>query len=106
MTGSLVVIVAGDGTETVVDKNSLLQIVGGLDTQFRRELEPVLKLAEWATSVESPVRTKEPSIGFAPKWENDAISEELLKEIRPVFEQGQRLAFEVPVYVKPEPGSP
>jgi hypothetical protein len=104
MSGTLVISVATNGGETTVDQQSLPGIVTGMDETFKSELEPVLKLTEWAASVSAHIKTKQPPAGSAPKWESDAIAEDILKEIRPQFEQGLQLAFEVPVHVKPNSG--
>lgn len=99
MAGKLVVTIGNDIT---VDQDSLAGIIDGLEDAFKHELQPVLRLAQWAIGVASFVKTKEPPADLAPKWESDCLSEETIKELRPKFEQGERLAFEVPVKVKPK----
>lgn len=99
MAGTLVVAI---GSDLVVDQDSIAGIVDGMEEGFKRDLRPVLQMAQWSIGVSSFVNTKEPPVDLAPKWESDCLPEDTVKDLRPKFEQGERLAFEVPVKVKPK----
>jgi len=101
MAGALVVTI---GDDLIVDQISLASIIAGMEEAFRRELQPVFELAQWAASVTSFVKTKHAAAGLAPKWESDSLAESEIEVLRPQFEKGDRLAFEVPVQVKPKNG--
>jgi len=101
MTGLLSVLVTKAGNELFVDRDSLNATVGDMDASFRGELLPMLKMAEWAISVTNPISVKPYPSSSAPKWEHDALDESVLEQLRPEFEKGECLAFEVPITVKP-----
>lgn len=100
MTGLLSIRLPRNGAELTLDKQSLSQTISEMDNDFKAELEPLLQIAKWAVTVESPVVVNAPPQGMAPKWNTDAIHDEILSQLRPQFEQGNRLAFEVPVSIK------
>lgn len=100
MTGLLSVRLPRNGAELILDKHSLSQTIGEMDSDFKADLEPLLQIAQWAVMVESPVLVNPPVQGMAPKWNMDAIKEESLPQLRSQFEQGNRLAFEVPLFIK------
>src|SRR6185437_9877844 len=98
--GLLSVSVTNNGAEIEVNQQTLNAQVASMDAQFRSELEPMLRIAEWSLTVDAPTGMKEPPSGFAPKWEPDAIPSGTISLLRPRFEIGDRLAFQVPVVVK------
>lgn len=100
MKGLLAVSVTNNGLEVEVNQQTLNAQIGAMDDQFRRELEPMLRLAEWSLTVDPPVLVNPPDLKYAPKWEMDAIPVETISVLRPQFENGDRLAFQVPVVVK------
>jgi hypothetical protein len=98
--GALCVSVGRGGAEIEVNKMTLEPLVETMDEQFRNEIGPFLKLAAWAIAVDAPTITKSPDSSYAPKWENDSISADILSILQTEFERGARLAFEVPLTVK------
>jgi hypothetical protein len=100
MRSLLIVSVTKEGSEIEVNQQTVTAHIGAMDEQFRSELEPLLRLAEWALTADSPVIINQPAPNSAPKWEADSIPDEIVAALRPAFEQGDRLAFKVPVVVK------
>ena len=100
MKGTLCVSVTKNGTEIEVSDATLDTLVESMDESFRAEIEAMLKLAKWSLAVDAPTSTKQPAPSLAPKWETDSISADIVSILRPEFEKGSRLAFEVPVTVK------
>ena len=100
MKGLLIVSVTNEGSEIEVNQQTVTAHIVAMDEQFKSELEPMLRLAEWALAADSHVTVKQPASNSAPKWELGSIPDEIVSTLRPVFEQGNRLAFKVPVVVK------
>ena len=100
MKGVLCVSVTKNGAEVEVNEATLVALVESMDESFRAEIEPMLKLAKWSLSVDAPTIAKEPTPAYAPKWETNSIPADIISILRPEFEKGSRLAFEVPVTVK------
>jgi len=100
MKGFLSVSVTNAGSEIEVNQQTLNAQIATMDSQFRNELEPILRLAEWSLTVDAPTAVKQPVSTSAPKWETNSIPDEIVSVLRPQFEKGDRLAFQVPVAVK------
>src|SRR5947209_6542651 len=105
MVASLIVKIQDNESDITVDKDNLIQIVHTMPAEFNSELEPFLKLVQWASVTEEFVKTKTLKSKAAPKWETDALSEEAIKDLRLKFERGAPLAFEIPVHVRPASGT-
>jgi hypothetical protein len=100
MKGLLSVSVTKGGSEIEVNRQTLNAEIAAMDAQFRAELEPMFRLAEWSLTVDTPTAVKQPAPNLAPKWEPDAVPGDIISVLRPQFERGDRLAFTVPVVVK------
>ncbi|MCL4799033.1 MAG: hypothetical protein KJ025_05555 [Burkholderiales bacterium] len=83
--------------------------------QFRRmhpgwseglALARLVELAQWrlAHGARRCVRLPEPPAETAPRWTGDAALEAALAPLREAFARGERVAVEVPVWVKPAAG--
>src|ERR1700686_3541530 len=105
LAGTLVVNIGSNGSEKHLDDSSLLAHVIGMDEGFRREIEPFLKLTEWACRVDNFIQVKGVSPEVSPQWSENSVPAEVTSVARPKFEKGERLAFQVPVLVKPKEGS-
>jgi hypothetical protein len=108
LAGALVVTVGSDNLERELDDANLLEAIEGNDETFRRELLPFVKLAEWACNDAQglSITLQSSPQGDAPKWTRDAIQADQLPDLRTRFERGDRLAFLVPVWVKPVAAEP
>jgi hypothetical protein len=104
-TGALEVKVEMNGTETMINQQTVSAIVASQPADLRSELEPMLALASWAITAPVVTEVKKPADNAAPKWSEDSIAEDKLAQLRPLFEKGDRLAFEVPVTVRPKGGN-
>jgi hypothetical protein len=105
LAGALVVSVGSNGSEQYLDYSSLLAHVNGMDEAFRREIEPFLKLAEWACHVDHFIHVKDPAPEVSPQWSADSIPAEVAAVARPKFENGEHLAFWIPIVVKSKEGA-
>jgi len=108
LSGSLTVVVGRRGGERVLDDSTLLPTLETMDEGFRRGITPLAKLAEWACDFASDafVSVNELSGDTAPKWSTELLAPELLPGLRTKFDQGERVAFRVPVWVRPASGRP
>jgi hypothetical protein len=108
LSGALVVTAGSDGAENELDDSTLMQAAEKRNDSFRRELMPFLKLAEWACNDAQAgiVQANPLPQDSPPTWTQDAINAEMIPDLRLRFERGDRLAFRVPVWVKPEDGTP
>jgi hypothetical protein len=105
LAGALVVSVGSNGSEKYLDESSLLAHVNGMDEAFRREIEPFLKLAEWACHVDNFIEVKDLPPEISPQWSENSVPAEVTSVVRPKFESGEHLAFRVPLLVKPKDGT-
>jgi len=108
LSGSLTVVVGRRGGERVLDDSTLFPTLETMHEGFRREITPLAKLAEWACDLVSDafVSVNELSEDTAPKWSTELLPPELLPGLRTRFDQGERVAFRVPVWVRPASGRP
>jgi hypothetical protein len=106
LAGNLIVTIGTNGNEILLDNSTLLPTIGGMDEGFRRDFEPLLHLAEWACRVENFIEVQEVPPEIAPQWQEGALAAEIVSAMRPKFEKGERVAFHVPLTVKPKDGDP
>jgi hypothetical protein len=99
--GVLEVVVEKNSTQTTITQDSIATVVASQPSSLREELEPVIALASWAVSAPSVTMLNKPAERAAPKWNKESVSESALAQLRPLFEKGERLAFEVPLAVHP-----
>jgi hypothetical protein len=105
LAGTLVVMVGANGSETLFDSSTLLPHVKRMDEDFRREMEPSLELGQWARDAGEFISVAETPQEVAPQWTQESLPVEVISTLRPRFEKGERLAFRVPVLVRPKEGA-
>jgi len=104
LAGALMVVVGTNGTEVILDDEKLIAYVNGMEEEFRREIESLLQLGAWAHDASEFVAVADTPPESSPQWSQDSLSAEAISALRPRFEKGERLAFQVPLYVKPKEG--
>ena len=104
LSGDLVVTVIVGRNENNLDSVSIFEVVSknnwpDKDTVLRR-----LELAKWCLQLpsENYRQLKEPETDQAPKWDEGLFDPVQLNELRKNFEDGERIALLVPLWVKRE----
>ncbi len=98
--GGLVVSVGQGSKEIEISSVTILELVDMLDSGFRNQLRPFLKLAEWSTTAQELMQVEYKQPDKAPKWDSDSLTPEAIAQARPKFESGEPVAFRVPVFVR------
>ncbi|MCZ7564980.1 MAG: hypothetical protein M5U08_15390 [Burkholderiales bacterium] len=106
LAGDLEVEVVHDGRREVLDADSLPRVLGRAGWSEGLALARLVELAQWGLvhGARRRVRLPEPSAATAPRWTGDAALETALAPLREAFARGERVAVEVPVWVKPAAG--
>jgi hypothetical protein len=104
LTGKLVITLGNPQQKRIIGQSTIVEIVKEATPEFRTELEPMLRLAEWASGVTIFAKAKAPNPKGAPHWEEDSLPAGVLENLRQEFEKGIPLALEVPVLVRPADG--
>jgi hypothetical protein len=107
LAGDLVVEVAHDTKVDVLNRDSLSRLLERVGWDEGPQLQRVAELARWGLEErrERHVRLPTPSVSAAPRWGGDEASELLLTgSVKDAFNGGERLALQVPVWVKPLSG--
>ena len=98
--GSLLISVGQGSKEIEIGKDTIISLVGALDPAFRKELQPLLELAQWSTTVQDLSLIEPKSPDKAPKWDEDSIGAEIIGHVRPKFESGEPVAFSSHLFVR------
>ena len=106
--GSLMVIVETPRGTTRIEANTIQQVIAYLDEDFRDEVLPLLRLAEWARGVaqDEHFMLCSQTADKVPNWAPTLISDDVSSKVREKFDAGERVAVRVPVWVDPQAGSP
>ena len=106
LAGDLVVDVVRDGRREVLDTSSLARLLGRAGWSEGLALARMVELARWGLGLapERRVRLPEPPAAVAPRWTGEGPIEPALAPLRESFGRGERVAIEVPVWVKPAAG--
>lgn len=104
LSGDLVVTVAAGHREHVLDAGSLFKFVSGSDLADRDTVVRRLQLAKWCIDLpdEGYEFLKEPEVDLAPKWDENLFDSEQLNRLRKKLDEGERIALQVPLWVKKE----
>lgn len=105
LSGDLVVDIDVGHRRQRFDAGSLPDYLEDAEWDGRERLARLVELARWAQDppAESEVELEPPPEMSAPSWSPDCL-EAAPADLRARFDAGQRLAFQVPVWVKPAQG--
>jgi hypothetical protein len=106
LSGDLVVELHHDGRQDVLDAASLPRLLSSASWDERHQMQQLAELAHWGLRVsgEHRVWLAQPAAENAPRWSDDVVSNETLQGLRDRFNRGDRLAINVPLWVKPVSG--
>jgi hypothetical protein len=106
LAGDLVVEVVHDGRHELLDAGSLDRVLRRAGWSEGLALARMVDLARWGLGLaaERRVRLPEPPLNVAPRWTGEGSAEAALARLREAFGGGERVAVEVPVWVKPTAG--
>lgn len=100
--GDLIVVVESGTNRQILDSTTISKFVLETDWPDKKTLSRRLDLAKWA--IELPdinyMRLKEPPIDQAPKWEETLFHRDQIENLRKKFDEGERLALFVPLWVR------
>ena len=107
LAGDLLVELAHDGKSEVIDGTSLSRLLGRAGWDKGHQLGQTAELARWGLSLPSDriAQLPQPTSSSAPKWSEDGASSQMLDALREEFNRGDRIALNVPVWVKPVGGA-
>lgn len=102
LSGDLVVEFVANGKTIVLDPELLPAYVGKLEADGKAGIGPLLSLAKWAIALppELIVRLLAPEARKRPRLTEDLFDEETLNRLRFDFDEGERVALEVPLFIK------
>jgi hypothetical protein len=108
LAGDLAIDVEYDGKRETLDRESFARVVERVGRSEASSLPRLVDLARWglALAPDAPVRLPEPAQSVAPRWSGDQATEHALAALRKPFNRGDRIAIEVPVWVKPAAADP
>lgn len=91
-----------DGTETL-DAESSARLISAAASGATASLHGVFELARWSIHVPPAqhARLSPPPEPSAPRWNDGALSEHVLRQLRERFNDGRPIALTAPVWVKP-----
>jgi hypothetical protein len=103
LAGDLIVELVHDGKHEVLDAVSLQRLLGKASWDEGHQLQQLAELAHWGLRVsdDQRVRLTPQSAANAPRWSDDGLSESAVESLRERFNRGERIALNVPVWVKP-----
>ncbi|MCC6609492.1 MAG: hypothetical protein IT515_07430 [Burkholderiales bacterium] len=106
LAGDLEVEVVHDGHRELLDAETLPRVLLRAGWSEGLALARLVELAQWglAHGTTQRVRLPEPAAPTAPRWTGDAALDAALAPLRESFARGERVAVEVPVWVKPASG--
>ena len=100
--GDLEVVIRVEGTEVVLDFDSISPALDRVDAELRAEIKPVLNLAMWARDNPEPLpQLVLPDPQSAPQWTDGTIPEELRTYVREKLRDQQPFGLRVPLMVRP-----
>lgn len=101
--GDLVVEVVHDGQSRVLDAATLPRLLMQASWDDAYRYQRLVELAQWGLSVarDKCAEVAAPPGPSAPRWMNDSIAPDTVSALREQFNDGQRIAVTVPVWVKP-----
>ncbi len=102
LAGDLVVTVRQGQWSEVVKGSQILPLVARAELPDKHLVQRRLELAKWGLELaEKDYELLEmPEEGRAPKWDDSLFDVELLNRLRKKFDQGDRIALKVPLWVK------
>jgi hypothetical protein len=98
------VVIRFDGNEVIIDSSTIHTETARLESDERCELEPLMALADWSRqqTVDSDfIKLSGPESQSAWKWSSSLISDDDADNAAKMFENGDRIAFRIPVTVTP-----
>lgn len=106
LAGDLTMTIRHEGMEDVLDSGSIFTFLASSDWADRDLIARRLDLAKWCIecmemSEESFTVLREPPEGRAPKWDEELFPEGALTNLRMRFDQGNRIALQVPLWIQP-----
>lgn len=101
MKGELKVDIKDSERSNMLDRETLEQVLEQ-DQQLKKDLGPVIKLAQWAngSAMQAIKELNRPSEKGALRWTADLIPEEVAVEIRTRLQTGEMIAVRVPMPVR------
>jgi hypothetical protein len=102
LSGDLVVTMVAGRNEYDLDAGSIFQVVSESDWPDKDTVRRRLELAKWCLSLipANYMQIKEPKTDQAPRWEESLFESEQLNHLRKRFDEGERIALLVPLWVK------
>ncbi len=106
LAGDLAIDVEHDGRCETLDAESFERLAERIGRSEASSLPRLVDLARWglALAPSAPTRLSEPAQLAAPRWSGDPGTEQALAALREPFNRGDRIAIQVPVWVKPASG--
>ncbi len=105
--GDLSVVIVSGQSKQILNEMTISKFILETDWSDKRVLSRRLDLARWA--IELPEinyeRLKEPPSDQAPKWEGILFDRDQIDRLRKKFDEGERLALLVPIWVRKMEGS-
>ena len=102
LSGDLVVKVVHGQREHILDGRTIFQCISESDWPDKGSVLRRLELAKWCIGlpVENYRHLREPETNQAPKWDENLFEAGQLNDLRKKFDEGERIALVVPLWVK------
>lgn len=106
LTGNLVVTIDTPSDEMSIDNSSIISKINNIGGEFKEELLPLVKLANWGKECPSENR---PVLGMsgtnrAPGWTTELIPDDLKADLQSRLQSFQQIGIRVPIQVTKEDG--
>ncbi len=99
--GKLAVTMSEGGMETVIDADTLTDVVNTLGDEVSRKLVPLIELAVWASERKPAEFLKLNLASDRPNWSApDIIPPDAVPVIQSALERGERVAIQAPVKIR------